>query len=107
MFFSKSKAKKAVNNKYLALRVVIKSYLWVGGAVGFIGAFIGLAFLINGGDYIFRNPVEGLMALLPALGIILVGIAIIAGGELLQVFMDIERNTRPKDIDGPAAARQG
>jgi len=46
-----------VNNKYLALRVVIKSYLWVGGAVGFIGAFISLAILINGG--VFRNPVSG------------------------------------------------
>jgi hypothetical protein len=93
-----------MNNKYLALRVVIKSYLWVGGAVGFIGAFLALALIITNGDFIVRNPVGCLMALLPSLAIILVGIAIIAGGELLQVLMDIERNTRPKGNDGLVAS---
>ena len=40
------------------------------------------------------DNVPALIELLPALGIILVGIAIIAGGELLQSLMDIERNQR-------------
>jgi hypothetical protein len=38
----------------------------------------------------------------PAIGIVLFGIAIVAGGELLQVLPDIEHNTRPKGIQGPA-----
>jgi hypothetical protein len=86
--------------KFWAVRAVAGIQITIGGIV-LVGAFV---VLLSALGFLFNEQINSRVGgtsfgILVALGLFIAGLFIVAQGQILEVFLQIEENTRPPRAD--------
>ena len=91
---------KFMEQKYGALRLVATIHTIFGWIVGIVGCIFALLTMLGGGGSGF-----GMLGVPVLIGFLFIALFLIAMGQLINVFIDIEHNTRKFSLNFSASAK--